>query len=107
MPYPRELITPTLRQDMTAARDAALGPREDRTAEKAFFDPISCRWQGGVEWERSELAVPVNSKSPRCYTLAQSYQYARNLTGPTVGAKVKGQLLTHHSLRNTLITVCL
>ncbi|TFK78861.1 hypothetical protein K466DRAFT_441144, partial [Polyporus arcularius HHB13444] len=70
------LIPGEYQKAMDDAREAALGPREDRTPDKPTL--VDGVYQGGTLWERHRRAVHV-STSERCYTLVQSYQAPRNL----------------------------
>lgn len=88
---------------MDRARDAALGKPEDRDLQKARLDDNGV-WGGGVRFEHSRLAVNVEG-ADRCYTLGQSYQVQRKLTGPSAGAKVDGDILNHHKIRQTVLQV--
>ena len=81
-----------------------LGPRDERQAEKAHVDPITGKWVGGIRWERSPLAYNL-AKANRCYTLGQSYQHPRNLTGPAVGAKVDDKVMEHQVQRQEVLEV--
>ncbi|RDX41183.1 hypothetical protein OH76DRAFT_1489674 [Lentinus brumalis] len=79
------LIPGEYQKAMDDAREAALGPREDRTPDKPTL--VDGVYQGGTLWERHRRAVHV-STSERCYTLVQSYQAPRNLVGPSAGVKI-------------------
>ncbi|KAI0686694.1 hypothetical protein C8T65DRAFT_701054 [Cerioporus squamosus] len=95
-----EVIEP-FRNEMDAARDTALGADEDRDLRKARLDEDGI-WRGGIAFERSALAVNVDG-AERCYTLGQSYQVQRKLTGPSAGAKVEGEVLNHHVMRQEIM----
>ena len=79
---------------MDKARDGALGDPGDRDSQKARLDEDGA-WVGGIRFERIRLAVNVEG-ADRCYTLGQSYQVQRNLSGPSVGAKIESDVTNHH-----------
>ena len=98
------IIETELRDLIDAARDESLGPHADRGAHKAFVGTDG-KWTGGIRWERSPLAVNVEG-APRCYTIGQSYQAPRNMSGPARGARVgDGELREHHVLRQKIARV--
>ena len=73
-------------EKLNIARDNALGPREERTRNKA-----SCtngHYDGGIRFERSARAIPV--KNTRCYSIGLTYQVQPNLVAPSAGGKVRG-----------------
>ena len=81
---------------MRDARDALIG-------DEAECDPFKPRivngvLTGGIRFERDRHAVNL-SNGERCYTLAQSHQNAKNLTGPTAGAKA---VLVRPDIRNDI-----
>ena len=100
----RGVITADFRAQIAAARDAALGKREDRTANKAV--KVDGVYQGGAAFERDDLAINVRN-APQCYTLAQSYQVQRNIVGPAAGAKISmgDSPSPHLQLRQDIIKV--
>ena len=81
---------------MRDARDALIG-------DEAECDPFKPRivngvLTGGIRFERDRHAVNL-SNGERCYTLAQSHQNVKNLTGPTAGAKA---VLVRPDIRNDI-----
>ena len=81
-----------------------LGPVEERDAQKPRCSATG-EYEGGTAFERSPHAHRIDAGG-RCYTLPQSYQVTRNLTGPTVGAKIFDRNLTdHHKQRQRLCKV--
>ncbi|RPD54153.1 hypothetical protein L227DRAFT_512088, partial [Lentinus tigrinus ALCF2SS1-6] len=95
-----EIIEP-FRKEMDTVRDKALGPPSERGVHKASLDEHGV-WGEGIAFERSLLAANVTG-AQRCYTLGQSYQVQRKLTGPSVGAKIDDEILNHHSLRQSIL----
>ena len=97
----RGIIGSELETLINQARDQSLGAREKRGANKAYVD-IDGNWTEGVRWERSPLAVNVEG-APRCYTIGQSYQAPRNMSGPARGARVSdGDIREHHLLQQKI-----
>ena len=82
------------------AQAALIGEPAEISPEKAKWD--GSKYTGGIAFERSRYAVSVEENS-RTYTLAQSYQVQRNITGPCVGSKVQGQPSSHQLLRHQTI----
>ncbi|KAI0710846.1 hypothetical protein C8Q76DRAFT_798371 [Earliella scabrosa] len=98
---PEGIIGAELEALIHDARDQSLGAREKRGANKARVDADG-NWTDGVRWERSPLAVNVEG-APRCYTIGQSYQAPRNMSGPARGARVgDGDIREHHLLRQKI-----
>ena len=86
---------------MINAFERAMGAREDRDPNRPHLD--NGEHVGGTRWERDIHAVPIGET--RCFTLAQSYQVQRNVTGPTSSSRVFGDATEHHEIRNELINV--
>ena len=99
----RGAIDTLLVRNMKDVFGCVLGPREARDAERAR--KVGTTFCGGIPFEHSEHAISVNDASPRCYTLAQSYQHSRLLVGPTMGTKVYGVETEHHKLRRSILKV--
>ncbi len=103
-PLCREVLAP-FKEDMDKARDLALGDPKNRDLRKARLNRQGV-WTGGARFEHSRLAVNVEG-AERCYPLGQSYQAQRKLSGPTVGAKISGEVTNHHKLRQFVLKVCI
>ena len=97
----RGIIGSKLETLINQARDQSLGARNKRGANKTYVD-VDGNWTEGVRWERSPLAVNVEG-APRCYTIGQSYQAPRNMSGPARGARVSdGDIREHHLLQQKI-----
>jgi hypothetical protein len=79
------------------------GPDEEITQQKPVKSAGDA-YQGGLLFERSARAVNVKD-SPRVYTLALSYEIAKNLHAPAVGTKVDGKDMKHLEIRKKVIEV--
>ena len=102
--YSRVLSQPQLTR-LRAARDSALGPRNERTPDKPAKSSSA---KGGTRWERDCDAEPVGSdkKHSRAYTLGYSYENQPKMAAPSVGCKIRdGEVSEHQLIRKELIDV--
>ncbi|KAI0706661.1 hypothetical protein C8Q76DRAFT_801057 [Earliella scabrosa] len=82
---PQECLSADQLEALKVAQAALIGEPAEISPEKAKWD--GSKYTGGIAFERSRYAVSVEENS-RTYTLAQSYQVQRNITGPCAAAPV-------------------
>ncbi|KAI1783259.1 hypothetical protein LXA43DRAFT_1067802 [Ganoderma leucocontextum] len=88
-------------QRFRLARDADLGPAEERTPNKPH--KVNGEFtQEGVHYERSPLANSLE-KNDRAYPLTMSYEQTRKLSGPCVGTKFEEEVSEHNTLHSETV----
>jgi len=77
-------LTEEQQNDLKAAQEEALGPRDLRTNGKPTIDPETRELIGGVAIERTSRFKDKN----RCHTLGPSRELIRKIVGPPASSKV-------------------
>jgi len=90
-------------ESLQQTQNEIFGPVEDITQKKPVKS-AGDTYEGGLLFERSARAVNVKD-SPRAYSLALSYEIAKNMHSPAVGTKVDGNDVGHLEIRKKVINV--
>ena len=90
-------------ESLRQTQNEIFGPVETITQEKPVKSAGNT-YEGGLLFERSARAVNVKD-SPRAYSLALSYEIAKNMHSPAVGTKVDGNDVAHLEIRKKVINV--
>lgn len=100
----RKILVPQETIDlMDEVQNDILGPEDARGPKRPVLERGT--FQGGVQFERNKTIKGV--KDTRCYTIAQSFQFSRNLVSPVAAGKVmENELDDNHVLRKKITQVC-
>lgn len=86
-------MDPKIIPRLSAIRDSALGPLQDRTLSPPSFS--EGKLVGGTAYERSRRAVPVHADG-RCYKNGMTEQNVCGLVSVTASAKMTSDELDEH-----------
>ncbi|KAJ6467225.1 hypothetical protein DFH09DRAFT_1111991 [Mycena vulgaris] len=99
---PASAFPQTVKDNLRAAVDAAMGPKELITLTPPVRDEHG-NWTGGLAMERGDDRCKPVKSGTRCYTIANSYQSPREMWSPMAQSKVNGSIDAGNLLRKNLI----